>query len=559
MTRAIAPSLERRRWLVLAVLCVSLLVTSLDTTILNVAVPDIIRSLGASTGELQWAIDAYAVVFAGLLLVEGNLGDRIGRKWVLLAGIAAFGVGSAASALSRSPDQLIAARAFMGIGAAGIMPSTLSILTNVFTDADERARAIGIWSGTTGLGVAIGPVLGGWLLAHFWWGSVFFVNVPVCAVGLLAGAWLLPNSKDPHAKRTDIGGAVLSTAGVGLLLWGIIEAPTRSWTSPVVLGAVVAGAATLAAFVAWERRSDHPMLELSLFGSRRFSGAVGAMGLVMFALSGGLFLLTQLLQFCFGYSAFATGMRIAPIALVLMVVAPLSALLDRRFGTKPVVFCGLVFIGTGFLLLSSTSVRGTYIEALPAFMLLGVGVGLAFAPCTEAVMGAVPPARAGVGSATNSAALQVGGATGVAVLGSLLNSRYKGHLAPLLAGHAMPARVHALVVGSLGGALAVAQDIKGALGTALGSAARAAFIDGLDLAVAVAAVVVGAAAVMVLFVLPNRPGAVSVEGSIDGAETAAPRSPGVPPVSPQEPAAHLGRAVDRDDRVTGSTRPPAGV
>lgn len=489
----------------LAVLCISLLVVSLDTTILNVAVPDIIRELKASTSDLQWAIDAYAVVFAGLLLVEGSLGDRLGRKWVLLTGVLVFGLGSAGSAVSHSADQLIAARAFMGIGAAGIMPSTLSILTNVFTQGDERARAIGLWAGTTGLGVAVGPVLGGWLLAHFWWGSVFLINVPVCTAGMLVGLWLLPNSKDPHAKRLDVVGALLSTGGMALLLWGIIEAPTRSWTSPIVLGAVAGGLVVLACFVAWERRSEHPMLELSLFGSRRFSGAVGAMCLVMFALTGGLFLLTQLLQFCFGYSAFAAGMRIAPIALVLMVVAPLSAVLDRRFGTKPVVFCGMGLIAAGFVLLSSTSVHGTYMDALPAFMCLGVGVGLAFAPCTEAVMGAVPLERSGIGSATNSAALQVGGASGVAVLGSLLNSRYKQDVAPVLAGRAMPTEVHSIILGSLGGALAVAGEVGGTLGKALASVARGAFVDGLDLAVVVAAVVVGIAAFVVLIVLPNRP------------------------------------------------------
>lgn len=496
---------DNRRWGVLAVLCISLLVVSLDSTILNVAIPDIIRSLKASSGNLQWAVDAYAVVFAGLLLVLGSLGDRLGRKWLLLAGELVFGLGSAASALSGSPDQLIAARAFMGIGAAAIMPSTLSVLTNVFTDADERARSIGIWAGTTGLGVAVGPVLGGWLLAHFWWGSVFLVNVPICAVGLVVGAWIVPNSKDPHAKQADVVGALLSIAGMGMLLWGIIEAPTRSWSSPLVLGAVAAGLGVLGCFVAWERRSHHPMLDLDLFQSRRFSGAVGAMGLVMFALMGGLFLLTQLLQFAFGYSAFATGMRIAPIALVLMVVAPLSSVIDRRFGTKPVVFTGMALVAVGFGLLSSTSVRGTYLDALPAFMLMGVGVGLAFAPCTEAVMGAVPLARAGIGSATNSAALQVGGATGVAVLGSLLNGRYKGNLTPVLAGRVMPAEVHSLILGSLGGALAVAQQVGGSLGRALASTARVAFIDGMDLAVLVAAVVVSAAAVVVLAALPDRP------------------------------------------------------
>ncbi len=488
----------------LAILCVSLLVTSLDTTILNVAIPVIIRSMHATSSDLQWVVDAYAVAFAGLLLVFGNMGDRLGRKWLLVGGVAVFGLGSAASAFSASPEHLIAARALQGVGAAAIMPSTLSILTNVFTDARERAKAIGIWSGTTGLGVAIGPVAGGWLLAHYWWGSVFLVNVPICALGLVFMLWLVPNSRDRRAKRPDVVGAVLSTGGTSLLLWGIIDAPSATWASPSVLAAVAGGALVLFVFVAWERRSDHPMLEISFFRSRRFTGAIVAMSLVIFALSGGLFLFTQFLQFSLGYSAFATGLRIAPIALVLLVVAPVSIVLDRVLGTKPVVFAGMALVAVGFALLSSTSVHGGYAQALPAFVVMGVGTGLAFAPCTESVMGSVSLERAGTGSATNSAALQVGGATGVAVLGSVLSSRYQHTLSPVLARAHVPTSVLTLVDGSLGGAMAVAAHAGGHLGAALASLARSAFTGGLDLAVTVAACTVGGAALVVLVVLPNR-------------------------------------------------------
>ena len=313
----------------LAVLCVSLLIVSLDNTILNVALPVIVRTLHASSSSLQWIVDAYAIVFAGLLLVAGSLGDRLGRKWVFMAGLFVFATGSALSAFSGTPDRLIAARAFMGIGGAAIMPSTLSILTNTFTEPHERARAIGIWSGTTGLGVAIGPVAGGWLLAHFWWGSVFLLNVPIAVVGLLCSAPIVPNSKSPDAKRPDPLGAGLSIVGMGLLLWGIIEAPQRSWSSPLIIGAIVAAVAVLAVFAIWERHSSHPMLQVSFFSSRRFSAAMGAMGLVMFALMGGLFLLTQYLQFSLGCTAFQTGLRIAPIAGVLLVIAPLSSAIVR--------------------------------------------------------------------------------------------------------------------------------------------------------------------------------------------------------------------------------------
>jgi EmrB/QacA subfamily drug resistance transporter len=469
-----------------------------------VALPVIVRTLHASSSSLQWIVDAYAIVFAGLLLVAGSLGDRLGRKWVFMVGLLIFATGSALSAFSGSPDRLIAARAFMGIGGAAIMPSTLSILTNTFTDAGDRARAIGIWSGTTGLGVAVGPVAGGWLLSHFWWGSVFLVNVPIALMGLLATILVVPNSKDPNTKPSDPVGAGLSIVGMGLLLWGIIEAPDRSWTSPLVLGALGAAVVVLAAFTVWEQHSSHPMLHISFFSSRRFSGAVGAMGLVMFALMGGLFLLTQYLQFSLGYSPLETGVRIAPIAAVLLVVAPLSSVMVRFVGTKSVVFTGMALVAIGFGLLSKVTVHDGYMHVLPAFLLIGLGTGLAFAPSTESVMGSLPLDQAGIGSATNGASLQTGGALGVGILGSLLNTRYQDRLAPVLAHHPMPPSVLHLITGSLGGALAVSPKIGGSLGTELAAFARQSFVSGLDLAVTVAAIVVGGAGLVVLIVLPNR-------------------------------------------------------
>ena len=516
---AIRPIRDRR--LILTVLCVSLLIVSLDNTILNVALPVIVRTLHASSSSLQWIVDSYAIVFAGLLLVAGSLGDRLGRKWVFMTGLVIFSAGSAVSAFSGTADRLIAARAFMGIGGAAIMPSTLSILTSTFTEARERARAIGIWSGTTGLGVAVGPVAGGWLLAHFWWGSVFLVNVPIALIGLFAAVWLVPNSKNSNTKRSDPIGAGLSIVGMGLLLWGIIEAPNRSWTSPLILGAIAAALAVLTLFIIWERHSSHPMLEVSFFKSRRFSAAVGAMGLVMFALMGGLFLLTQYLQFSLGYTAFETGLRIAPIAAVLLVVAPLSSVVDRLVGTKPVVFAGMAIVALGFGLLTRVTVHDTYMDVLPAFLLIGLGTGLAFAPSTESVMGSLPVDQAGVGAATNGAALQTGGALGVGVLGSLLNTRYQNRLAPVLAHYKMPASILHLITGSLGGALAVSQKIGGVLGPELANFARRSFVSGLDLAVSVGAVVVGTAGLVVLVVLPNR----SAQHRQDRRRESAPETP----------------------------------
>jgi EmrB/QacA subfamily drug resistance transporter len=495
---------NRRRWATLAVLCVTLLLISLDNTVLNVALPSIVRSLGASSSQLQWMVDAYAVVFAGLLLSLGALGDRAGRKWVFIAGLVVFGGGSAFAAWSGSPDRLTLARAVMGIGAAALMPCTLSILTNVFTGERDRVRAIGIWSGTTGLGVALGPILGGFLLAHFWWGSVFLVNVPVAVVGVVAAIWLVPNSKNPSSTRPDPVGAGLSILGLGLLLWGIIEAPGRGWSSPLIAGALAGAGVVIASFLVWERRIDHPMLPLRFFSRRRYSVAIGALALVLFALLGMFFLMTQYLQFVLGYSPLEAGIRIAPVALALLVIAPTSVIAAHRVGTKCVVTGGLAMIALGLALLSRTTVTGTYRDCIGPFLLLGVGVALALAPCTESVMGSIPKEEAGVGSATNDTAMQVGGALGVGVLGTVLNLHYQ-HMMASVATHAgVPAFVQKIIDSSLGAALAVAQRAPKKEGVTLAVLARHAFVSGMDQALVIATVVVGVAAILVVALLPNR-------------------------------------------------------
>ena len=493
-----------RRRATLAVLCVTLLLISLDNTILNVALPSIVRSLHATSTQLQWIVDAFAIFFAGLLLTFGALGDRVGRKWVFMGGLVVFGAGSALAAWSGTPDRLTAARAVMGVGAAALMPCTLSILTNVFTADRDRARAIGIWSGTAGLGVAIGPMLGGFLLVHFWWGSVFLINVPIAAIGLLATAFLVPNSKSPHARRPDPLGAVLSTVGIGLLLWGIIEAPNRTWTSPLVVGALAGSVVLIGFFVVWERSIDHPMLPLEFFGNRRYSAAIASLALLLFALLGLFFLFTQYLQFSLGFSPLKTGLAIGPIALVLLVAAPASVIIARRFGTKLVVAGGLLLIAVGLGLLSRTTVHSTYRDAVPCLVLIGIGVGLGLAPSTESVMGSLPRAEAGVGSATSDTSMQLGGALGVAVIGTALNIRYQSFMTPLLAHQPIPASIDKLILGSLGGALAVADHVPGKAGEALAGAARRGFVSGMDLGLIVAAVVVAMAGLVVLAALPNR-------------------------------------------------------
>ena len=485
-------------------LCVTLLIISLDTTILNVALPSIVRDLHASSSQLQWIVDAYAIVFAGLLLTLGATGDRFGRKWVFMIGLVVFAAGSAFAAFSGSPDRLTAARAVMGAGAAALMPCTLSILTNTFPDDRERATAIGIWSGTAGLGVAIGPVLGGFLLDRYWWGSVFLINVPIAAIGLVATIFLVPNSKNPSAQRSDVTGSLLTISGFSLLLWGIIEAPNRTWTSPVILGAFAGAALLLVSFVLWERHSAHPMLPLRFFGNRRYSVAIASLALVLFALLGMFFLLTQYLQFFLGFTPLKTGLAIAPLAIVLLVAAPTSVLVVRKIGTKPVVAVGMLLIATGAGLLAGTSVHDTYRDAFPFIAVLGLGVGLSLAPLTESIMGAVPPMEAGVGSATSDTSMQVGGALGVAILGTALNLRFRDAVAPVLAHKPVPPHVSSLIEGSLGGALAVATHLPGQVGQPLESAARHGFVTGMDLGFAIAAVVVGIAAVAVALLLPSR-------------------------------------------------------
>ncbi len=493
------------RWATLAVLCITLLLISIDSTILNVALPSIVRALHATSSQLQWIVDAYAIVFAGLLLSLGALGDRMGRKWVFMGGLVVFGTGSGFAAWSESPGGLTLARAVMGVGAAALMPSTLSILTNVFVSQRDRARAIGIWSGTAGLGVAIGPVLGGFLLVHFWWGSVFLINVPLAAAGLLATAFLVPNSRNPLAKVADPLGSLLSIVGLGLLLYGIIEAPSRSWSSWLIIGALAGSAACVSAFVVWERHTDHPMLPMELFGARRFSVAIASLALVLFALLGLFFLMTQYLQFCLGFSPLQTGLAIAPIALILLVVAPLSVLAVRHVGTKPVVVCGLLLISAGLGLLSFTTTGAAYADALPGFVLIGLGVGLTLAPSTDSIMGSVPKELAGVGSATNDTAMQVGGALGVGILGTALNVRYQDSMAPLLAHFSVPAPIKTLILGSVGGGLAVAERVPGRSGDALAQAAKEGFVSGMDVGLIIGSVIVAVAAVVVLALLPNRP------------------------------------------------------
>jgi EmrB/QacA subfamily drug resistance transporter len=493
-----------RRWLALAVLCISLLIVTLDNTVLNVVLPTLVRDLAATETQLQWIVDAYVIVFAGLLLVAGSVADRVGRKRTFLAGLALFAAGSTWAAFSGSVGILIAARASMGIGGALIMPSTLAIITQMFAEHDERQRAIGFWAGTSGLGFALGPIIGGLLLAHFWWGSVFLINVPIAAVGLVVALPLVPDSKNRYAAAPDVAGAVLSVAGLGLLLWAIIEAPVHGWSSGLVIGSGVAGLAVLTSFAWWERVTTHPMLNLDFFRHRAFSAAISSVGLATFGLFGALFVLTQFLQFDLGYTPLQAGVRVLPAAGAIALVAPLSAVLQRSIGTKLTTAAALVIVGAGLWQISLASAP-TYSDTIAGMVMLGVGAGLAIPAATASVMGSVPAEHTGVGSATNGAVLQVGGALGVGVIGSLLATRYSDRIGVALAPYHVPASTAHVIQGSVGAALEVAGRVGGALGAGLEHAARTAFVSGMDLGLATGAVVALAGALVALAALPGLP------------------------------------------------------
>ena len=455
-----------------------------DTTIVNVALPTLARQLHATTSGLQWIVDAYTLAFASLLLLAGALADRFGRHRALGAGLAAFAAASLAAALTRTAGELVAARAAMGLAAAFIMPATLSILTSVFTDRAERAKAIGLWAAVSGLGVAIGPVAGGWLLARFSWDSIFLVNLPIAGIALLAGRWLVPASRAPVPRRLDLAGAALSVTAFAALTYTLIQAPADGWTSAVTIARAAVTAGLLAAFAIWEMRSSHPMVPLPLFRDPVFAGAAAAIMLLFFALTGGVFLLTQIYQFVLGYSPLAAGVRTLPSAAMLAAASPLGARIARRYGARVPVVAGLALMTSGLALFATATAASTYAHYVTAMIILSAGIGLAMAPATDSVMHRLPPALAGVGSAVNDATRNLGSVLGVAVVGSVAASAYASHLGAFrVAGPTAAAAARQ----SVGAAAAIARHVGGPHGAALFHSAAAAFVTGADRAVLVAA------------------------------------------------------------------------
>ncbi|MBN1171912.1 MAG: MFS transporter, partial [Micromonosporaceae bacterium] len=441
-------------WVILGALVVSLLVVVLDTTVLNVAlrvIADPEQGLGASQGELEWMVNSYTLACAGLLFTWGVLGDRWGRRAVLLGGLLLFGLASLASACATGPGQLIAARVVMGVGGAAVIPATLSIISNVFEPA-QRPKAIGIWAATVGLATAIGPVVGGWLLEHFWWGSVFLINVPIVAAGLVGILVIVPESRDPRPGGLDLVGVLLSVAGLVSLVYGIVDGGEHGFDRLSALGAIGAGLAILAVFVGWERRVAYPCLDVRLFRSPAFSAAVGVVGLVFLIAMGAMFYVSFYLQTIRGYTPLRTGVMFLPFAAAQLMFAPLSSIAVRRLGARTVCSLGMALAGLSMAGMSTLDKETPVWVINGLFFLMGMGMANLMPPATEVAMAALPRHRAGVGSAVNNTTRQVGGALGVALLGSLISSLYQNRLAPGIAG--LPEAVQEAARESIAGAYA---------------------------------------------------------------------------------------------------------
>jgi EmrB/QacA subfamily drug resistance transporter len=436
---------DPRRWWILGALCLSLLVVVIDNTVLNVAIPTLINELRASSSDIQWMIDSYVLVFAGLLLTAGSLSDRYGRRRGLIVGLVIFGLASLAASFAGSPGQLIAARAVMGIGGAFLMPGTLSILTTVFDDS-ERKKAVAIWTSVLVLGALGGPTLGGLLLQHFWWGSVFLINVPVAVIGVTTALLIIPESRGP-ARRPDPLGAALSMVAMTALVWAVIATARNGWSSADVLGGFALAIVGIIAFALWERHTAEPMLPLELFRDRNFSGASLSIVLLSFAGGGIMLSLTQYLQFVLEFTPLRAGLALAPLLASVMVFNGVGVLIDKKYGARAATVAGLLLLAAGFGLLASIAPGDGYPRLVLALVVTGAGSGIASPAAYGTMLAALPKDRAGVGSAVNDTVQQTGQALSVAVLGSVLTAAFAS---------AMPDDVTGVARHSIGDALKVA-------------------------------------------------------------------------------------------------------
>ncbi|MBP2389269.1 MFS transporter [Aeromicrobium fastidiosum] len=487
-----------RKPLVLLTVCLAALTINLSTMIVNIALPTLADELQAGTRSLLWIVDGYNLAFAALVLAMGSLSDRFGRRPALILGLLGFALSSILAALADSSGELIALRVAMGVFAALIFPTTLSIIANTFTERRERASALGLWGASVGIGVALGPVGGGLLLSHFSWHSVFWALVPVSLLAAGMAAAFVPESRDPGVPRIDIAGLLVSVAALGILTWTIIEAPDHGWGSPETVAGFVVAAALVLTFVSVERAVEHPMVDVTLFLDRRFSAACAAVTIAFFALFGFVFLITQFFQFVRDYSALQTGLRFLPVAVSIAAASLIGGALAPRLGTKAVVTPGLAMMGASFLWISTIGADVDYATVIvPQMVLLGVGIGLVSTPATESIMQVLPPARAGVGSAVNDATRELGGTLGVAVVGSLFSFRYGDRLVDQLTGRVDTA-TSAAAADSVGLAHALAQRVPG-----LESAVDDAFIHGLAVSCTVVGLLCLVGAVAALVSLPG--------------------------------------------------------
>ena len=494
---------ESRRWAVLAVLCLSLLVVSIDNTILNVALPTLVRTLGATPQQLQWIVDSYTLVFAGLLLTSGRLGDRFGRRGVMTTGMVIFGAGSLAASLSGSADALIVWRGVMGIGAALILPATLSILVNVFTEPRQRRRAIAYWTLMNATGSFIGPVAGGLLLRHFWWGSVFLVNVPVIVIALSLQRAVVPTSRDPGAGRFDFAGAGLSTLALAALLFAVIEGPSYGWGSPAILAGFAVAVVALVWFVRWEQRCVSPMLDLAVFRAPQLTAAAVATTIAFMAMIGSMFLVGQSLQLVKGYAPLTAALATSgPITTTNFITMPLAPRLTERIGARWMIAVGIGFIALAAVVISLITVQSGYLNLFIGFVLMATAFSIFVPASTEAIMTAVPKEKAGGASAINQTTRQLGQALGIAVSGSIAAAAYVSSFT--LAGTGVSSTDAQTAGESITGALTVANRLHGAAHDAVVAAANTAFIDGVRLAIVVSAVVAAGCAVFAALAIPGQ-------------------------------------------------------
>ncbi len=504
------PQGHPRRRQILLVLCLSLLIVVIDNTILNTALPTLARVLHAGTSSLQWITDAYTLCFAALLIPAGALGDRFGRRISLISGLAVFALGSTAAAFASGTGPLIAARVVMGLGATFVMPATLSILNAVFPPK-ERPQAIAAWSAVAGIGIIVGPTLGGLLLTHFWWGSVFLINIPLAAVAIAGVILTVPETAEPGGHRLDLTGTLLVAGSLVAIVDAIIEAPARGWTAGMTVGEIAAGLGALVLFAWWELRTEHPLIDLRVFASRAFSAAAASVTVIFFALFGSLFVLTQYLQLVHGYSPLSAGVRALPFAIAMGALAPLSPVFAKRLGTKVIIPAGMALMGLGLLDLSTAGVHTSYPLLAIAVAIMGAGMGLVMAPASTIIMTTVPGRQAGAGSAINDTIREVGGALGIAIIGSLSASLYRSRLADVLSTAHVPGSVAHAATSSVAAADIVGRRIAGVPGTELMSAAHSAFVSAMDAGMRVAACVALVSAIAAVFALPRRPAAEAAE------------------------------------------------